>query len=321
MKKNKFPLIHRPNSFNEFIGQKNLKHTLKVLIKSSILRKENLDHLIFQANPGYGKTSLAYIISKEMNSNLKIVQGNQFEKKSDLLSLFVSVNENDIIFVDEIHAINKSIEEILYSVMDDFVIDIQIGPEGEKKIVRMNLPHFTLIGATTQIEKLSKPLIDRFGFVGKFSSYNENEINLILKNLARKLKIKIDEQALKLISMNSSYIPRIAINLLKRAWDFAIFDEKKSIDITTIKKAFNYLGIFENGLNILHIKYLKLLYQAFKNKSASLDAISSILGLSKNNVVFHIESNLLNLELIEKTSRGRKIRKEGIEYLNKNNFK
>lgn len=320
MKKHKFQLHHRPKNFTEFIGQKNLKYTLKVLIQSAISRNTSLDHLLFDAKPGFGKTSLAFIIANEMKANLKVVQGNQLEKKSDLLSLFANLKNKDIVFIDEFHAINKSLEEILYSVMEDFSIDIEIGPEGEKRIIRMNLPNFTLIGATTQLEKLSKPILDRFGYIANFFPYKNLELQKIIKNLAKKLAIKIEEESIELISLNCSETPRIAVNLLKRSWDFAIFYEKNSIDLMTLNKTLNYLGIFNEGLNIKHIKYLKLLYEVFKKRSASIEAMSSILEISKNNIIFNIEANLLNLSFIEKSSKGRKITEEGIKYLKKNHF-
>jgi Holliday junction DNA helicase RuvB len=207
----------RPLNFNEFIGQKKLKKTLKVIIESSIKRKKQLDHILFYGRPGLGKTSLAKIISNKIKTKIRYAQGPLLEKKSDILTLFCSIQKGDLIFIDEIHGINKKVEEIFYSALEDNIIDVFIGPEGDQKLIRMKLPKFTLIGATTLFSKMTQPFKDRFGFIGKFSNYTKKDIEKIIKNSSKKLKIKIDKESIEKIALYSRNIPRIANNLLKRS--------------------------------------------------------------------------------------------------------
>ncbi|WGI37061.1 Holliday junction branch migration DNA helicase RuvB [Mesomycoplasma lagogenitalium] len=305
----------RPKNFDEFIGQKELVNTLKVLINSSKKRHKNLDHILFYGAPGLGKTTLAKIISLEMKEQIKFVQGSLIEKKSDVLSIFGSIKKGDLIFIDEIHSLNKNVEELLYSAMEEYVIDIQIGVEGESKIMRMKLPEFTLIAATTKIDKISQPLKDRFGYLAKLKSYSKQDMAIIIKNSSKKLKIKIDDQDIDYITTFTNSTPRIANNILKRIRDFFIYEKKEFIDRTLIDKTLKNIGIHRKGLNNLHIDYLKMVGQVFRKKSVSLDVISGILKESKENILTNIEPLLLQLNLIEKTSRGRKITDSGIEYL------
>lgn len=204
-------------TFNDFVGQNKLRDTLKIMINSARVRKTSMDHLLFYGPPGLGKTTLAKIIANELNARIHYSQGSLICKKSDVLSLFSSIGEGDVIFIDEIHSINKSVEELLYSAMEYFVIDVPIGVEGEQKIMRMKLRNFTLIGATTKINQITGPLRDRFGLLGKLNFYNHNEIKQIINNNSTELEIPIEEQAIDMIAEYSKFTPRICIHLLKRA--------------------------------------------------------------------------------------------------------
>lgn len=306
----------RPSDFENFIGQKKLVETLQILISSSQQRKHSLDHILFYGPPGTGKTTLANIIANQLEAKIKYVQGPLLEKKSDVLSILANISQNTIIFIDEIHGINKNIEELLYSAMEEFVIDLQIGVDGEKKIMRMKLPNFTLIGASTKLAQISLPLQNRFGYVAKIVNYTTDEMIQIIKNSASILKLKLNTEIIKYIASFSNNTPRIANNLLKRIRDFALVLNVKKIDREIIDKTFDNIGIYSQGLSQINIEYLSLLIKIFKGKSVALDVIASILREHKQTIINIIEPPLIERELIEKTSRGRRITAKGREYLN-----
>ncbi|WP_033160802.1 Holliday junction branch migration DNA helicase RuvB [[Mycoplasma] collis] len=305
----------RPKNFNEFIGQNKILQTLKVLIHSAEKRKQSLDHILLYGPPGLGKTTLAKIISAEFNKPIKFVQGSLIEKKSDILTIFASIQKDNIIFIDEIHSINKNIEELFYTAMEENVIDVQIGPEGEAKIMRMKLPSFTIFGATTKFDRISQPLKDRFGYVGKLNFYNKNEMIKIFENAINKLNLKIDSSLIEYLVSFANNTPRIAINIIKRIRDFSIYENIKIIEKDLIDKTLESIGIYMHGLSNMHLEYIKLLSNIFRDKSTSLNVISGILKESKENIINNIEPKLLELNLIEKTSKGRKITHKGKDYL------
>lgn len=309
----------RVNSFDNFIGQNKITSTLKVMINSANKQKKPIDHILFYGAPGLGKTTLAQIIANETKANIIYVQGPLIQKKSDILTLFSSLKENDILFIDEIHGINKNVEELLYSAIEEYVIDLPIGVEGDMKIMRLNLNKFSLIGATTKFNLISNPLKDRFGYIGKLLPYTVNEIQTIISNSATRNNIKINLKVVEEISKNCRFTPRIANNLLKRVHDFAIFKNQKEIDLNLVKEAFNYLDVYPGGLNIFQVEYLLILKNIFKNKSASLDTISSIIKDDKFTIINDLEPALLLQKYIEKTVRGRRITEDGLEYLKKIN--
>ncbi|WP_027334650.1 Holliday junction branch migration DNA helicase RuvB [Mycoplasmopsis felifaucium] len=308
----------RPKTFDEFIGQEKLKITLRTMIQGAQYRKEPLDHLLFYGPPGTGKTSLASIIANETKSRIHYLQGSLIEKKSDILSIFANINENDIVFIDEIHGINKNVEEIIYNAMEDYKIDLIIGPEGNSKVLRMNLKPFTLIGATTKLNLLSQPFKDRFGFHAKLNPYEEYEIVKILEINKEKMRLNVGNDILKMIAGYSRATPRIANHLLKRVCDFSINNIEEKITINTVKETLKHLDLYDFGLTREHIDYLELLNSTFNEKYASLDSISGILNVSKENIIYEIEPYLLYLHLIVKSPRGRKITTAGINYLLKN---
>lgn len=306
----------RPNSFENFIGQKKLIETLRILIASSKKRNHSLDHILFYGPPGMGKTTLANIIANVTNSKIKYIQGPLLEKKSDVLAMLANITKNSIIFIDEIHSINKNIEELLYSAMEEFVIDLQIGVDGENKIMRMKLPNFTLIGASTKLAQISTPLQNRFGLIAKMVEYTPIEIMKIIQNSAKKLEININNQVIEYISNFTNKTPRIANNILKRIRDFALVLNVKIIDQKIVDKTLDSIGIYKQGLNETSIEYLRLLLNIFKGKSVALDVVCGILKENKQTLLHIIEPLLIEKNFLEKTPRGRKITKAGVDYLN-----
>lgn len=308
----------RPTTFKNFVGQEKLIITLKTMIEGAKHRKEVLDHIIFHGPPGTGKTTLATIIANEIGSQIHYLQGSLLEKKSDVLSVFANINENDIVFIDEIHSINKNVEELIYNAMEDFKIDLIIGPEGNSRVMRMSLKPFTLIGATTKMNLLSQPFKDRFGFKARLSRYKKEDIIKILKMSKNILTIKACDEVLEIIASYSRATPRIANHLLKRVFDFSIKNNEDVVSVKTVFQTFKHLELFERGLNRDHIDYLNLLNDTFNEKFASLDSIAGILNFGKENILNDIEPHLLHLQLIEKSPRGRIITSKGIDYLLRN---
>lgn len=310
----------RPNNFNEFIGQEKIVQTIKVVIESSKIQNKILDHIIFYGPPGRGKTTIATIISNYTNRKINFVQGALLVQKSDILTVFANVKENDIIFIDEIHSINKNLEELIYSVMEDNVIDVPIGPEGEKRILRMKVKPFTLLGATTQFDKISKPIRDRFGLTLKLDNYSLDDIAKIIIRSATLLNSSIDQKQALIIADYCQDSPRIANRLIKRIVDFAQYYNQGKISDEIIFKTLKHLSIYREGLHDIHIEYLKLLLDVFEQKSVALDVIVPLLNESKLFIINDIEPVLLLKKFIVKTSRGRKITNLGINYLLQHNL-
>ncbi|TDV23264.1 Holliday junction DNA helicase subunit RuvB [Mycoplasmopsis mustelae] len=305
----------RPQNFNDFIGQIHLKSTLQTIIESAKKQNKVLPHILFYGSPGMGKTTLASIIANEYQSNIHFVQGANIEKKSDLISMLSVINEGDILFIDEIHSVNKNVIEFLYNAMEDFVFDLIIGVEGNSRSMRMKIKPFTLIAATTKINEIIQPLKDRFGYIGRIIGYTQDDIIKILKNTCKKMQIGVETKILEQLTEYSRLTPRIANHIIQRVYDFAISHNSGVIDRKIVKKTLRSLEIYKYGLTNEHIQYLEILKDGFDQNSVSLNTISGLTIREKGDIVSEIEPILLYLNLIEKSSRGRRITSKGIDYL------
>lgn len=308
-------MLNRPKSFNEFIGMPKLKKVLKIIIQSSLKQSKPIDHMLLYGPAGLGKTSMAYLISKYSDQHIKYINGNMLEKKSDILTIFANIKERDLIFIDEIHAISKQVEELLFSAMEDGIIDILVGVEGDSKIVRFKLKPFTLVGATTQFGKITQPLLDRFGFSWKFNYYSNDDIRKILIQDAKKRSIEFETDALDFLILYTKNTPRIAKVLLKRIVDHLVIDEERVIRKQIVKKTLNLLQIYKNGLNEHHVNYLIILRDMFHSRPVSLHLAMNVSKESKDNIENQIEPLLIQNKFIIKNTQGRKITQNGIEYL------
>jgi len=302
----------RPTNLDEYIGQDQIKKNLKVFIKAAKKRNESLDHLLFFGPPGLGKTTLANIIANEMNTNIKTISAPMLEKSGDLAAILTNLNEGDILFIDEIHRLKASIEEVLYSAMEDFRLDIVIGSGPAAQTIKIDIPQFTLIGATTRAGMLSNPLRDRFGITFRLNFYNEEELALIIKLASKKLNIDIEESASREIAKRSRGTPRIALRLLKRVRDFAEVEDSH-ITFSITKYALNELGINEYGFDELDIRFLKLLIEA--KKPLGLSTIAAALSEDEDTIEEVIEPFLIANGYIEKTPKGRVATRKAYEVL------
>lgn len=300
----------RPNKLSEFQGKKNLKKNLSIYIKSALSRNEPLDHCLFYGPAGVGKTSLANVIANELNQKIRVAYGPEIQEKSDVVNLLYSLNQNNILFIDEVHAINFKCFEIFYSAMEDFKINIDIGKDFNKKITSVNIPKFTLIAATTKLGNLPIPFEERFGIVENIEQYSDKEILEILKFSLKKSKnnLDIDEAILKEISKRSKGIPRIAKRILSRYIDYA--NQSSQTNLNTLNK----IGVFENGLEAIDIQYLNLLKE---NKKIGLKTLSQLLNVDEKTLANKIEPFLIKNFYISKSLNGRFITDKGKEILDK----
>ena len=295
----------RPDSFDEYIGQTDVKENIKVFVKAAKLRGTNLDHVLLYGPPGLGKTTLAHIIANELGSNIKTASGPTIEKSGDLAAILSTLEPNDVLFIDEIHRIPRYIEEILYSAMEDFKLDIIIGGEGQSRSIKIDLPPFTLVGATTRSGDLSSPLRDRFGIISKLEFYTDEELAMIVKRSSRVLKFNIDDDAALEIAIRSRKTPRIANRLLKRVSDFALVDGKDIIDLEITKKALESLKIDERGLDNADKDYLLSIINKFNGGPVGIESIASSIGEEVTTIEDVIEPFLLQEGYVKRTSRGR----------------
>lgn len=306
----------RPKSLDEYVGQEKVKEKLKIFIKAAQKRKESLDHVLFYGPPGLGKTTLANIIAHDMKGNLKITSGPAIEKAGDLASILTSLNDNDILFIDEIHRLNRSVEEILYPAMEDYALDIVIGKGAASKSIRLDLPKFTLIGATTRIGLLTAPLRDRFGVLCPMEFYSEDELTEIVKRSSDILKIKINDEAAYEIARRSRGTPRIANRLLKRVRDYCDVKNKGILDMNTCKDALDLLEVDDEGLDIIDIKILKALIENFKGGPVGIETLSYFIGEELDTIEDVYEPYLLQKGFIIRTPRGRIATEKAYKHLN-----
>ena len=295
----------RPKLLNEYIGQDKVKENMKIYIEAAKKRGEPLDHVLLYGPPGLGKTTLAGIISNEMESNIKITSGPAIEKPGDLAALLTALSENDVLFIDEIHRLNKSVEEILYPALEDYVLDIIIGTGPSAKSIRLDLPKFTLIGATTKAGSLTTPLRDRFGIVHRLELYGIEDLSTIVKRSAKILDIEIDDDSSIEIAKRSRGTPRIANRLLKRVRDYAAVLGDGNIDLKITKHALNKLEIDEIGLDNIDRKILETLIITYQGRPVGLETIATTIGEEVDNIEDVYEPYLIQIGYITRTPRGR----------------
>ncbi|GAB6074760.1 Holliday junction branch migration DNA helicase RuvB [Nautilia lithotrophica] len=303
----------RPQNLDEYIGQEQIKKNLKVFIQAAKKRGESLDHILFFGPPGLGKTTLANIIASEMGSNLKTISAPMLEKSGDLAAILTNLEDGDILFIDEIHRLKASIEEVLYSAMEDFRLDIVIGSGPAAQTIKLDVAKFTLIGATTRAGMLSNPLRDRFGMSFRLNFYNTFELAEIIRLASKKLNKEIEPNAAEEIAKRSRGTPRIALRLLKRVRDFAEIEDEKKISHKTTKYALDELGINEHGFDELDIKFLTLLADA--KKPLGLSTIAAALSEDEGTIEDVIEPFLIANGFVEKTPKGRMATRKAYEIL------
>ena len=295
----------RPKRFEDYVGQTNVTDNLKVYIQASKMRGEPLDHVLFYGPPGLGKTTLAGIIAEEMGVDLRITSGPAIGRAGDLAAILTNLNEGDVLFIDEIHRLNRAVEEVLYSAMEDFALDIVTGKVPGASSIRFELPHFTLIGATTRAGSLSAPLRDRFGILAKFELYNENELAAIMRRTARILNVEIDEESTRMLATRSRGTPRVANRLLKRVRDFAQVLGSGKIDPPIVESTLRSLGIDELGLEELDRRILKLIIEQFQGGPVGIDTIAASLGEERVTIEDAYEPYLMQAGLLHRTLKGR----------------
>ncbi len=305
----------RPDAWSEYIGQEKIKKNLGVFIEASKKRDEALDHVLFFGPPGLGKTTLALIIATEMNANIKVTAAPMIEKSGDLAAILTNLEEGDILFIDEIHRLAPAVEEILYSSMEDFRIDIIIGSGPAAQTVKIDLPRFTLIGATTRAGMLSNPLRDRFGMSFRMQFYTSQELATIITQASNKLSKEIIEEASLEIAKRSRGTPRIALRLLRRVRDFADVADEKDINYSRTQYALNELGINSHGFDEMDLRLLNLLAQA-KGRAMGLSSIAASLSEDEGTVEDVLEPYLIANGFLERTAKGRKATRTTYDILN-----
>ena len=304
----------RPRWLKDYIGQDKAKEKLDIFIKSSLSRKEPLDHVLLQGPPGLGKTTLSTIIANELGVNLRVTSGPAIERPSDLASILTNLSEGDVLFIDEIHRINRSVEEILYSAMEDFVLDIIVGKGPNAQSIRIDLEKFTLIGATTRAGMISAPLRDRFGVLLSLNLYGSKDLTTIVKRSASILDIPIDDEGAVEIAKRSRGTPRIANRLLKRVRDYAIVKADDKIDYETSKKGLELLEIDPMGLDTMDKKIIFTMYENFSGGPVGVDTIAASTGIENVTIEDVYEPYLLQIGFITRTPRGRILTRKAYEH-------
>ena len=320
-KTNKNLKLSRPESFDKFIGQEQIKSSLRIAIDASNYRSESLDHILLYGHPGLGKTTLAILIAREMKTRCKVASAPSIERPRDIVGLLLSLKEGEILFIDEIHRLNRLTEELLYSAMEDFKLDLTIGANRGARCRTINLPRFTLIGATTKLASISSPLRDRFGICHKIELYSIEELQQIILNFSSLIDLNLENDACSILAKISRGTPRIALRLLKRIRDYAqVINNSNNVSLNTVQKALYSQKIDEKGLDNLDRKYLSFL-KAYCDNPLGLNSIAVGLGEDSSMLESIVEPYLIQIGFIIRTPRGRLITPFGKKYLDSKNEK
>lgn len=311
-------LALRPNKWEDYIGQKKVKKNIKVMIEASEKRGEEApEHMLFHGNSGLGKTTLAYLIAKEMDAGIRVTSGPAIKKTGELAAILTNLTKGDVLFIDEIHRLNKVCEEMIYPVLEEFNLNLIVGNGPMSRSVNLEIPEFTLIGATTQLALLSNPLRNRFGATFRLKPYSEEEIEKIIARSANLLEVQISEKAIKEIASRSRFTPRVANRLLKRVRDFAQVDGDGKIDVEIAQKAFEDLNIDEKGLESGDRKLLNTLIEKFDGGPAGIKALEAASNEKKDTIKEIYEPYLVQIGFIKRTSQGRVATDKTYKHLNK----
>ena len=305
----------RPQSLNEYVGQSEVKENIRIFIEAAKMREEPLDHVLLYGPPGLGKTTLAHIIANEMGTTLKTSSGPAIEKSGDLAAVLSNLEPGDVLFIDEIHRMPKFIEEILYPAMEDFELDIVVGGEGSSRSIKIDLPPFTLVGATTRAGDISAPLRDRFGIVSKLNYYSEEELKGIIKRTSHVLEMEITDEAAEELAKRSRKTPRSANRLFKRVRDFALVIGDGIIDKDITKEALNRLKVDKYGLDQVDMEYLSALINKFNGGPVGVETIASAIGEEVSTLEDVVEPYLMQEGFIKRTPRGRVATDKAYEHL------
>lgn len=305
----------RPAVLDEYVGQKEIKENLEVFIKAAKMRNESLDHVLLYGPPGLGKTTLAHIIARELGSNIRTASGPTIEKAGDLAAILSTLEPGDVLFIDEIHRMPSYIEEILYPAMEDFYIDLIIGGDGKSKSVKMSIPPFTLVGATTRAGDLTSPLRDRFGIINKLEYYTNSELKKIVKRTSKVLNMNIEDAAAVEIAKRSRKTPRVANRLFKRVSDFALVIGTGKVDLKITEESLKRLNVDTLGLDNLDREYLETLINKFNGGPVGIETISTAIGEEVTTIEDVVEPFLLQEGFIKRTSRGRIVTNKAYKHL------
>jgi Holliday junction DNA helicase RuvB len=306
----------RPRTLSEYIGQKNVKERLKIAIEAAKVREEALDHILLSGPPGLGKTTLAHVLANELGTGIYVTSGPVIEKQGDLAAILTGLENGDVLFIDEIHRLGRSVEEILYSAMEDFQLDIMIGKGPSARSIRLDLNPFTLVGATTRSGMIGAPLRNRFGMVLEIEFYPEDELRQIIERSSELLDIEVQKPAAKLLAERSRGTPRIANRLLRRVRDLATVDGSNVISVETVKNAMKLMKIDDYGLDEMDRKILATLITNFNGGPAGVKAIAASVGIEAETISEVYEPYLLQSGFLVRTNRGRKVTEKGYDLLN-----